>query len=339
MPPRKSYVVRRRTVARHHGFPVPAPCFSTVSLVASTGCVVQCDAPWWLAVVMRRFLRTAAKRIAQQTMPPTAILPAAALPGWGVLPAWRALRRANPAARLLGGTALLHNRAEVQQTQRAAQLQWMNSAGEEGPLPSDEAFARGNSEELEELPSTAVPRDIKVVATVEEAQRVAAYLQTLPEVYHAIDTEVHFAARNAPCAASKSCAPQVAAIDVVKETPVGHGTRICFSVYCGPEADFGDSTKRLWVDVETGGPEVLRAFKPYLENKKIRKARALGDQVWLAVHAGPDLRVRRCGTTTRSTSTSSATRALCRAALAGTRCTWRGCGTLRVRARGTRWRR
>jgi len=66
---------------------------------------------------------------------------------------------------------------------------------------------------------------------------------------------------------------QVADIDVVKETPVGHGSIICFSVFCGREADFGGGTTRLWVDVLKGGKAVLDAFKPYLESESIPKAR------------------------------------------------------------------
>lgn len=66
-------------------------------------------------------------------------------------------------------------------------------------------------------------------------------------------------------------APQVADIDVTKETPVSHGKIVCFSIYCGPEMDFGNGTRRLWVDVLTGGAPVLDAFKPYLENAVIKK--------------------------------------------------------------------
>ena len=66
---------------------------------------------------------------------------------------------------------------------------------------------------------------------------------------------------------------QVSEIDVSKETPVGHGRITCFSVYCGPEMDFGGGKRRLWVDVLKGGREVLHAFKPYLESETILKAR------------------------------------------------------------------
>ena len=67
--------------------------------------------------------------------------------------------------------------------------------------------------------------------------------------------------------------PQVSDIDVIKETPVGHGKVTCFSVYCGPQMDFGGGKARLWVDVLKGGREVLHAFKPYLESETILKVR------------------------------------------------------------------
>jgi hypothetical protein len=51
---------------------------------------------------------------------------------------------------------------------------------------------------------------------------------------------------------------QVSLIDVTKESPCGHGTVICFSVYCGEGAHFGELVagepadgvvqNQLWVD-------------------------------------------------------------------------------------------
>ncbi len=54
-------------------------------------------------------------------------------------------------------------------------------------------------------------------------------------------------------------AGQVAHIDITKESPCGHGTVICFSVYAGPRASFGECSpngepvdglvqSQLWVD-------------------------------------------------------------------------------------------
>ena len=72
---------------------------------------------------------------------------------------------------------------------------------------------------------------------------------------------------------------------------MGHGKVTCFSVYCGPQMDFGGGKARLWVDVLKGGREVLHAFKPYLESETILKvcqaactsalpALMAGRQVW-----------------------------------------------------------
>ena len=56
---------------------------------------------------------------------------------------------------------------------------------------------------------------------------------------------------------------QVAYIDVTSETPVDHGTVICFSIYGGPDLDFGldkDSKSRnnqIWVDTYFTGKVIL----------------------------------------------------------------------------------
>ena len=38
-------------------------------------------------------------------------------------------------------------------------------------------------------------------------------------------------------------------IDVKRHSPVCHGKLTCFSVYCGPDIDFGGGRSQLWVDV------------------------------------------------------------------------------------------
>lgn len=61
-------------------------------------------------------------------------------------------------------------------------------------------------------------------------------------------------------------------IEVKDETPVDHGKLICFSIYCGSEADFGNGKSCIWVDVlGENGKEVLAEFKPYFEDSSIRK--------------------------------------------------------------------
>lgn len=57
-----------------------------------------------------------------------------------------------------------------------------------------------------------------------------------------------------------------------QETPVDHGEIICFSIYCGPEADFGNGKSCIWVDVlDGGGKELLIEFAPFFEDPSIKK--------------------------------------------------------------------
>ena len=60
------------------------------------------------------------------------------------------------------------------------------------------------------------------------------------------------------CVWFSQCSLQVSHIDISKESPCGHGTVICFSVYCGREVHFGELVdgqpadgilqNQLWVD-------------------------------------------------------------------------------------------
>lgn len=68
-----------------------------------------------------------------------------------------------------------------------------------------------------------------------------------------------------------ACDTEVADIDVKKESPVGHGRVICFSIYCGPYADFGDGKSCIWVDVLDSNVELLNVFKAYFEDSSIKK--------------------------------------------------------------------
>ncbi|KAK3027958.1 hypothetical protein RJ639_039425, partial [Escallonia herrerae] len=65
---------------------------------------------------------------------------------------------------------------------------------------------------------------------------------------------------------------QVAKIDVKQETPVNHGEIICFSIYAGTEADFGNGKSCVWVDVlDGGGSSLLAVFAPFFEDPTIKK--------------------------------------------------------------------
>ncbi|KAK8966669.1 hypothetical protein KSP40_PGU014101 [Platanthera guangdongensis] len=63
----------------------------------------------------------------------------------------------------------------------------------------------------------------------------------------------------------------VSRIDVKQETPVDHGEIICFSIYSGPQAKFGNGKSYIWVDVMDGGHDVLMEFAPFFEDPKIKK--------------------------------------------------------------------
>nr|PNR49997.1 hypothetical protein PHYPA_011894 [Physcomitrium patens] len=113
----------------------------------------------------------------------------------------------------------------------------------------------------EESPSTEQPEErqtfsndlVMVVDSVEKASMVVEHLMSkYKDVVHACDTEV-------------------TEIDVKNESPVGHGRITCFSIYCGPTADFGDGKNRLWIDVLDGGEDVLKVFKRYFESPSIKK--------------------------------------------------------------------
>ncbi|KAJ8754686.1 hypothetical protein K2173_010777 [Erythroxylum novogranatense] len=101
---------------------------------------------------------------------------------------------------------------------------------------------------------TGIYEDILIVDNVLLAKEVVAKLiNQYRHLTHACDTEV-------------------AGIDVKQETPVNHGEIICFSIYSGPEADFGYGKSCIWVDVlDGGGQDILAEFEPFFANPFIRK--------------------------------------------------------------------
>ncbi|XP_058755167.1 DNA polymerase I B, chloroplastic/mitochondrial-like isoform X2 [Vicia villosa] len=100
----------------------------------------------------------------------------------------------------------------------------------------------------------SIYNNILVVNTLSLAKKVAKMLTVnYRHLIHACDTEV-----------SK--------IDVKKETPVDHGEIICFSIYSGPEADFGGGKSCIWVDVLDGGGEnILNMFADFFQDPSIKK--------------------------------------------------------------------
>ncbi|CAL9057631.1 unnamed protein product [Musa banksii] len=95
--------------------------------------------------------------------------------------------------------------------------------------------------------------EVLIVDNISRAKEVVQLLTTeYKHFFHACDTEV-------------------ANIDVKVETPVGHGEIICFSIYSGPRANFGNGRSCVWVDVLDGGKDVLEEFIPFFEDSSIKK--------------------------------------------------------------------
>ena len=125
-------------------------------------------------------------------------------------------------------------------------------------LPETEAAEHVAAAEYEEAaaePSTPnVPDDETRVHMVEDVAQAHAALEMLrrmpAETFHACDTEV-------------------SGLDLSK-SPLGQGRVICFSVYSGPDADYGSGPgTALWVD--TTNLDVLEVFKPWLEDRGVLK--------------------------------------------------------------------
>eukprot|EP00929_Paragymnodinium_shiwhaense_P118356 TRINITY_DN90289_c0_g1_i1.p1 TRINITY_DN90289_c0_g1~~TRINITY_DN90289_c0_g1_i1.p1 ORF type:complete len:1117 (-),score=248.73 TRINITY_DN90289_c0_g1_i1:158-3481(-) len=95
---------------------------------------------------------------------------------------------------------------------------------------------------------------VTIVRTPEDAARVLEILQSVPaDRAHAVDTE------------TDDWAPGV--------SPYLCGRIISWSIYCGPDIDFGNGP-RLWIDnIDDDGQEtgLLNLFKEYLESDKQRK--------------------------------------------------------------------
>ncbi|XP_027931297.1 DNA polymerase I B, chloroplastic/mitochondrial-like [Vigna unguiculata] len=100
----------------------------------------------------------------------------------------------------------------------------------------------------------SIYKDILVVNNISLAEEVAKMLTVnYRHLIHACDTEV-------------------ARIDVKQETPVDHGEIICFSIYSGPEADFGGGKSCIWVDVlDGGGKEIFNKFAEFFQDSSIKK--------------------------------------------------------------------
>jgi DNA polymerase I len=129
-----------------------------------------------------------------------------------------------------------------------------------------------NSEaDLNDVYVNVPPTDVFVVDSLASAHTAFARLMA-PEL-----TDRMFA-----------CDTEVMDIDVTSQSPCCHGRVICFSIYCGPDVDFGGQgvsptgTQRsvLWVDTYLGddparvqeAKDILEVFKPFFESTAHKKA-------------------------------------------------------------------
>jgi DNA polymerase I len=101
------------------------------------------------------------------------------------------------------------------------------------------------------------PAGVTLVRDVATARRVVAQLRTLTHYadgrrrMHACDTEA-------------------IGVDLKEEGPVGKGLVICFSIYCGPDVDFGSGSK-LFVDTLGSRAHLLEEFRAYFEDENVWK--------------------------------------------------------------------
>ncbi|CAE7807588.1 POLIA, partial [Symbiodinium necroappetens] len=86
-----------------------------------------------------------------------------------------------------------------------------------------------------------------------EADRVLKILRQHEDQYHAIDTEV------------RGWTPEV--------TPYGHGEVVCFSIFVGPNVDFGSGAQLLVDNMDEDGNlrGLVEHFREYFEDPGIKK--------------------------------------------------------------------
>ncbi|KAF5461079.1 hypothetical protein F2P56_020903 [Juglans regia] len=144
-------------------------------------------------------------------------------------------------------------------------------------LPS--ADASRNSEEIKQTSSGFTNGLIKT-ATSEQTNHQSDLHKRLGSIYDgvlvvnnvSVAKEVVRVLTNKYRHLVHACDTEVAKIDVKQETPVDHGEIICFSIYSGPEADFGNGKSCVWVDVlDGGGSDLLVEFSPFFEDPSIKK--------------------------------------------------------------------
>lgn len=130
-------------------------------------------------------------------------------------------------------------------------------------------------DKLNEEPATEAQK--AVVADAVEARKAATEARiaedgfSVHEVTHIAEAQAALEVlRSLPADFVHACDTEVDGLDLSK-SPLGQGEVICFSVYSGPDVDYGSGAgAALWVD--TTVPEVLEVFKPWLQDKSVLKA-------------------------------------------------------------------
>ncbi|GAX81575.1 hypothetical protein CEUSTIGMA_g9003.t1 [Chlamydomonas eustigma] len=162
------------------------------------------------------------------------------------------------------------------------------------PVTSEDSEGEGRKAPAVML--TDVPEDVFVVDNMEKAMHAVKVLME----FSTKDSTMSIKGRDPKYNPDKTryfgCDTEVAFLDVKTQSPIGHGTVICFSIYGGDDINFNMDPlsrvlkDRLWVDVwpdvktdEKGHPimimgkvqlkenSVLNAFKGFFENNDIKK--------------------------------------------------------------------
>ena len=145
-----------------------------------------------------------------------------------------------------------------------------NGSGNGADYDSEDFDSLVDESTVREIYQNKPPKDVHVVDTLEEAQRIVSLLMepSMEERTFGCDTEVMD-------------------IDVTRESPCCHGIITCFSLYCGPDIHFGPEPiheggvkkNMIWVDTWLNGEEskkdeakaILETFRVFFESEGHKK--------------------------------------------------------------------
>ena len=117
------------------------------------------------------------------------------------------------------------------------------------------------------LSSVALKQAIPIVQAPRKTifQRTTI-VQTVDQAYHALSI------LNANPDKIWACDTEVADIDVKTQSPVGNGKVTCFSVYGGPDVDFGNGPGSiLWVENINESDGLIMIFKEWFQSQQYQK--------------------------------------------------------------------